>query len=82
MDSEKTLKKVAESTLQEKTWEVAQAKKKLAAAKRAQDSANHKVEILKGKLEESDTKLAQAQSVVTARIEELRAMKKRLEKAE
>nr|POF09296.1 hypothetical protein CFP56_28240 [Quercus suber] len=54
---------------------------KLAAVERAQNSTNHKVEVLKGKLEKSDTKLAQALSVVTTRGEELGAMKKRLKEA-
>ena len=40
------------------------------------------MEVLKGKLEESDTKLAQMLSVVIARDTKLEAIKKKLEEAE
>ena len=58
---------------------VAQTEKKLAIVERARDSAEHKVEVLKGKVEKFDTKLAQALSVIMARDEELAAMKRNLE---
>ena len=58
---------------------VAQAEKKLAIIEKAQDSAEQKVEVLKGKVEKFDTKLAQALSVIMARDEELTAMKRNLE---
>lgn len=74
VDDKEALKQVAESTLQEKTREVTLAKRKLAAA-------NCKLGVLMGKLEEFDTKLAQALSVVTARDTKLRAMKKKLVEA-
>lgn len=74
VDDKEALKQVAESTLQEKTCEVTLAKRKLAVA-------NCKLGVLMGKLEESDTKLAQALSVVTARDTKLRAMKKKLVEA-
>ena len=53
----------------------------MVTTKRAQDSANQKVEVLKGKLEESHTKLAQALTVVMTQDEELAAIKKNLEHA-
>lgn len=52
-NGEKALKQVAESTLQEKERVVAQAEKRMVVVERAWDSAKHK-----GKLEESNTKLA------------------------
>ena len=58
---------------------VAQTEKKLAIVERARDSAEHKVEVLKGKVEKFDTKLAQSLSVIMARDEELAAMKRNLE---
>ena len=58
---------------------VAQIEKKLAIVERARDSVEHKVEVLKGKVEKFDTKLAQALSVIMARDEELAAMKRNLE---
>ena len=58
---------------------VAQAEKKLAIVERAWDFAEHKVEVLKGKVEKFDTKLAQVLSVIMARDEELAAMKRNLE---
>ena len=58
VDGEKALQQVMESTLQEKTQDVTQAKKKLAAIERIRDSTDQKVEVLKRKVEESDTKLA------------------------
>ena len=45
------------STLQEKIQDVTQAKK-LATIERIRDSTDQKVEVLKRKVEESDTKLA------------------------
>lgn len=57
-DGEKALKQITESTLQEKEREVIQAKKRVAAAKRAWDSTERKLKVLKGKLEGSDTKFA------------------------
>lgn len=39
-NGEKALRQVTESTLQEKTWEVAQVEKKLVTTERDQDSAN------------------------------------------
>ena len=43
------------------------------------EAADQKVEVLKKKVEESNTKLAQALSVIMAQDEELGATKKRLE---
>ena len=45
----------------------------------SQEAANQKMEVLKKKVEESNTKLTQALSVVMAQDEELMATKKRLE---
>ena len=58
---------------------VAQTEKKLAIVERARDSAERKVEVLKGKVEKFDTKLAPSLSVIMARDEELAAMKRNLE---
>ena len=80
-DGEKALKQITESTLQEKEREVIQAKKRVAAAKRAWDFAERKLKVLKGKLEGSDTKLAQALSVIMTQNTELGDLKRMLDEA-
>lgn len=81
VDGEKALKQITESTLQEKEQEVIQAEKIVVVAKRAWDSTERKLKVLKGKLEESNTKLSQALSVIMARNTKLGDLKKRLDKA-
>ena len=73
---------MAQSILHEKAKEVTKAEKKVVVAKGAWDATNRKVGVLEGKLEESDTKLAQALSVVSARDKELEDTRKSIEQAE
>lgn len=68
---EKAIQQVSKTTLQEKNWEVSQAEKKPVAAKRARASTDQKMEVLQGMVKESNTKLAQALSIIMARYEEL-----------
>lgn len=78
-NGEKAIQQVSESTLQEKNREVSQAEKKPIADERAQASTDQKMEVLQGMVEESNTKLAQAFSVIMARDKELTAMRRGLE---
>ena len=55
--------------------------KKAIIVEKSRDIANCKVSVLEGKLEESDTKLAQALSVISARDRGLQAMRLNLEQA-
>ena len=52
------------------------------AAKKAQDFAEQKVRVLKDKQEDSDSKLAQAISVVSTRDKELANLKKTMKQSE
>lgn len=56
--------------------------KRVVATEKARDSYHHKVGILEGKFEESDTKLAQALSKISAKDRELEVLKADLEQAE
>lgn len=80
-NGEKAIRQVSETTLQEKNREVSHAEKKPVAAEKAWAFADQKMEVLQGMVEESDTKLAQALSVIMARDEELATMKRGLEQA-
>lgn len=66
---EKALQQVVESTFQEK---------KLAAAERVHASTDRKVQVLQRMVEESNTKLAQALSIITTQVEEIAALKRGL----
>ena len=60
VDKEKALKQVFEPTLQEKVLELALMEQRIVTVERAQYSFERKVGVLEGKLEDSDSKLAQA----------------------
>lgn len=65
---DKALKQVVEFSFWEKAQEVSRMEKKAITVEKSRDIANYKVSVLGGKLEESDTKLAQALIVISARI--------------
>ena len=60
VDKEKALKQVSEPTLQEKVLGLALMEQRIVTAERARYSFEQKVGVLEGKLEDSDSKLAQA----------------------
>lgn len=63
-DGERALNQVAESTFQEKIQELAHMEQRAKVAERARDSSKWKVEVLKGKLEDLDFKIAKAINMV------------------
>lgn len=78
---DKALKQVVEFSFWEKAQEVSRMEKKAITVEKSRDIANYKVSVLGGKLEESDTKLAQALIVISARDRGLQAMRLNLEQA-
>lgn len=68
-----------ESNVQEKNREVLQAERKQISTKKVQASTDHKVEVLEGKLKESRTNLAQALSIILAKDNEIKAMRRKKE---
>lgn len=66
-DKEKTLQQVLESNIQDKNRELHGFEKRLATTDKERTSADRKVKCLEKKLEESDTSLAQALSVNSAK---------------
>ena len=64
-DKEKALKQVAEATLNEKVLELATTDRRAISVERTWELAKQKVEALQGKLEEAETKLAEAASTVS-----------------
>lgn len=79
---EKALKQVAESNIEEKNQVMAEGEMRAIATEKDKDSYQHKVSVLEGKLEDSDTQLAQALSVISSRDKELESLKADLEEAE
>ena len=78
---EKALKQVAESSLSEKVIELATVEQR-ASPERAQGSAEQKAEALQGKLGETETKLAQVESIVLALDKELIDLKETMKRCE
>lgn len=74
-DKEKALNQVVDSNLQDKILELAQMEQRATAAKRARDVATQKVRLLEGDLKESEVKIAEVESVVSARDKEIANLK-------
>ena len=60
----KTLKRVVESTIKKKNRAVAGAERRATTVEADRDSYQHKLSVLEGQLEDSDSQLAQALSVI------------------
>ena len=81
-NKEKALKQVSESTLNEKVLELATVEQKVATIDKTWDLAKQKAEVLQGKLGETETKLAQVESIVSAYDKELADLKEMIKRCE